>query len=178
MDKDYIKLYTIIPSWLYKTKQITAENKLIAERIVALCSKDGYTWVSNKKLADTYGLKPDTVSKYIKKLENLGLIKCVYGKDSKKEGYRTIYLSDGGLVKHLGTYSINNQGGIGYSSEHNNIYNNKYNNINNKRVLPTPSWLEEEPKSIPASEEEQEMMKNWILEVINDKSGKDGVKDE
>lgn len=178
MDKDYIKLYTIIPSWLYKTKQITAENKLIAERIVALCSKDGYTWVSNKKLADTYGLKLETVSRFIKNLEKIGFIRCVYGKDSKKKKYRTIYLNDDILIKQLRVYSLNDQGDIDHTVKYNNIYNNKYNNINNKEIKPTPSWLDEEPKSIPASKEEQEMMKNWIEEVINDKSRKDGVKDE
>lgn len=35
--EEYISLYTIMPSSIYKTKDLTTTEKLIAERITALC---------------------------------------------------------------------------------------------------------------------------------------------
>lgn len=64
-----------MPSSIYKTKQLTPTDKLIAERIMALCKNKGYSWITNKTLADMYGIREDTVSKAIKKLEKYGLYK-------------------------------------------------------------------------------------------------------
>ena len=54
MKEEYITIYAIMPSEIYSTKDLTAEEKLIAERITALCKKEGYAWISNKALADMY----------------------------------------------------------------------------------------------------------------------------
>lgn len=56
MKEEYITIYAIMPSEIYSTKDLTAEEKLIAERITALCKKEGYAWISNKALADMYGI--------------------------------------------------------------------------------------------------------------------------
>jgi hypothetical protein len=56
MNDNYIIIYAIMPSEIYKTKDLTSEEKLIAERITALCKKEGYAWISNKALADMYGV--------------------------------------------------------------------------------------------------------------------------
>ena len=61
-------------TYLYKTKELTSEEKLIAERITALCRQKGYSWISNKSLADMYGIREDTVSKHIKKFSCFLLI--------------------------------------------------------------------------------------------------------
>lgn len=42
MKEEYITIYAIMPSEIYSTKDLTAEEKLIAERITALCKKEGY----------------------------------------------------------------------------------------------------------------------------------------
>lgn len=76
MKEDNILIYAIIPTEIYKTKKLTSEEKLIAERITALCRNKGYSWITNKSLATMYGIREDTVSKHIKKLERFGFIKC------------------------------------------------------------------------------------------------------
>ena len=74
MNDEYIRIFAIMPSEIYKTKDLTSEEKLIAERITALCKKEGYAWISNKALADMYGIRVDTVSKHIKHLIEYGYI--------------------------------------------------------------------------------------------------------
>ena len=71
MKEENILIYAIIPAEIYKTKKLTSEEKLIAERITALCRNKGYSWITNKALATMYGIREDTVSKHIKKLERL-----------------------------------------------------------------------------------------------------------
>ena len=66
MNDEYITMYAIVPSCLYKTKELTSGDKLIAERITALCKKNGYAWINNKTLALMYGIKEDTVSRHIR----------------------------------------------------------------------------------------------------------------
>ena len=94
MKNEYIMIYAIMPSYLYTTKELTGEEKLIAERITALCRQKGYSWISNKSLADMYGIREDTVSKHIKKLKDIGFIKCLYGKDTNNKSTRIIYLTN------------------------------------------------------------------------------------
>ena len=86
MNDNYIIIYAIMPSEIYKTKDLTSEEKLIAERITALCKKEGYAWISNKALADMYGIRADTVSKHIRHLIRYGYLKCLYYKTPKIEG--------------------------------------------------------------------------------------------
>lgn len=132
MKEEKILIYAIIPSYIYKTKELTSEEKLIAERITALCKKEGYSWVSNKTLADMYGIKEDTVSKHIKRLKEIGFIKCEYSKDINGKSRRVIHLTDNVWDKETITDIINNQDENGYISGHNNKYNNKKNYNNNK----------------------------------------------
>ncbi len=93
-NKENIIIYAIIPKYIYKTKELTSEEKLIAERITYLCKKKGHSWVSNKTLADMYGIREDTVSKHIKKLKDIGFIYCFYNKDKSNHSKRTIYLTN------------------------------------------------------------------------------------
>lgn len=52
MENDYIMIYAVVPKYIYETKQLTPEEKLIAERIIALCRKEGYCWITNRKLSE------------------------------------------------------------------------------------------------------------------------------
>ena len=40
--EDYIVIYVVVPKHIYETKLLTPEEKLIAERIIYLCKKEGY----------------------------------------------------------------------------------------------------------------------------------------
>ena len=133
--EDYIKIYAIMPSSIYKTKLLTSTEKLIAERITALCKNKGYAWITNKALADMYGIREDTVSKSIKKLEKYGFIKCNYNWQSETKSKRIVYLTDDIWDKYNDTPSINNQHGIDYLTNHNSNYNNKNNSNNNLSIL-------------------------------------------
>lgn len=133
--EEYKTIYAILPKYIYTTKRLTCEEKLIAERITALCRKNGRCWVSNKNLADMYGIREDTVSKHIKKLREIGFIKCEYNKNTNNKSNRLIYLTDDVWNKEPSINRLDNQSKIGYISRHNSNYNNK-NNIN---II--PDWL-------------------------------------
>lgn len=143
--ENYIKIYTIMPSSIYKTKQLTPTDKLIAERITALCKNKGYSWITNKSLADMYGIREDTVSKAIKNLEKYGYIKCHYNWQSETKSKRMVYLTNDIWCKCNECYSINNQNDIDYMNYHNSNYNNKNNSNNNLSILSKKDSYDEYP---------------------------------
>ena len=59
--ENYIVIYAIVPKHIYETKLLTPEEKLIAERIIYLCKKEGYCWITNKKLSEMYNI---TIEQY------------------------------------------------------------------------------------------------------------------
>jgi DNA-binding MarR family transcriptional regulator len=81
--EDYIVIYAVVPKHIYETKLLTPEEKLIAERIIYLCKKEGYCWITNKRLSEMYNITIETASRHIKKLEKIGLIKCIYDHNDK-----------------------------------------------------------------------------------------------
>lgn len=143
--EDYIKIYAIMPSSIYKTKQLTPTDKLIAERITALCKNKGYAWITNKSLADMYGIREDTVSKAIKNLEKYGYIKCHYNWQSETKSKRIVFLTNDIWDKCNNTTSINNQYDMDYVTNHNNNYNNKNNCNNNLSILSKKDSYDEYP---------------------------------
>lgn len=151
MNGEYIRIFAIMPSEIYKTKDLTSEEKLIAERITALCKKEGFAWISNKALADMYGIRVDTVSKHIKHLIEYGYIKCIYGKGNNGNKKRTIYLSNNIWDNETIVNSTDNQSSMGSSSKYNNKYNKKEEYEDN-----TPEWIKhpEMCKSEPMTLEE------------------------
>ena len=94
MKEEYVTIFAVIPKELYQTKALSPEDKLIAERLVYLCKKEGYSWITNKALADMYGIKEDSVSQHITNLKNYGFIKCVYSNETHSKSNRTIYLTE------------------------------------------------------------------------------------
>jgi ribosomal protein S25 len=184
MNDNYIIIYAIMPSEIYKTKDLTSEEKLIAERITALCKKEGYAWISNKALADMYGIRADTVSKHIRHLIRYGYLKCLYGKNDNGHKKRTIYLANSIWDNQAIVNSLNNQSNIGYTSKYNNKYtykdNNKTNNItiynklapNGNPMFGTKDgidyWKGEPVKREEATPEEQAEMQREINEICGD----------
>ena len=145
MKDDYIVIYAVVPKYIYETKELTPEDKLIAERIIYLCKKEGYCWITNRTLSEMYHITIDTASKHIKRLEKFGLIKCIYDHNDKNTK-RIIRLVDD----------------IVYLNRHNNKYNkNEYKD--NVSVSP---WLNEKAEIVPPSLEEIEEMET-ILNSLN-----------
>lgn len=159
----YIKLFTYVPSSIYQTKELTCEEKLIAERLIALCQNKGHAWVSNKYLADMYGIREDTVSKHIRKLVKYGLIKCSYGiRNNEVKVARVIHLAEDIWGKYHNRASVNDQKDKGHSYQYNNKNNLKENNKNNI----VPEWMKhpEMCESKPCTKEEQEELDNLLKE--------------
>ena len=156
--EDYIVIYAVVPKHIYETKLLTPEEKLIAERIIYLCKKEGYCWITNKRLSEMYNITIETVSRHIKRLERIGLIKCVYT-HNEKNTRRIIRLVDNIWNKYSIKSKLNEQDVCDYMDK----YNNKYNkNDEYEYNIPTPSWLYEEPILDPASPEEVSEMEDII----------------
>lgn len=173
--KEYIVIYAIIPSYIYNTKDLTSEEKLIAERITALCKKNGYSWISNKGLANMYGIREDTVSKHIKKLKEIGFIKCLYGKDTNNKSTRVIYLTDNIWDKQTTNTSLDNQEDVGHTSQYNNKYNyknnNKFNIMNEIISYDTDGvmlWHGKRCESTPCTLKEQKEMQDLLANFKGD----------
>ena len=172
--EDYIVIYAIVPKHIYETKLLTPEEKLIAERIIYLCKKEGYCWITNKKLSEMYNITIETASRHIKKLERIGLIKCIYDHNDKNTK-RIIQLVDDIWTKWSTRDNSNNQYDIDYTDKHNNKYNNrnkyKYNSDKIDKT-PIPWWLDEEIEFEEASPEEQAELEELL------KPYRDGDSDE
>ena len=149
--EDYIVIYAVVPKHIYETKLLTPEEKLIAERIIYLCKKEGYCWITNKRLSEMYSITIETASRHIKKLERIGLIKCIYDHNDKNTK-RVIQLVDDIWDKWSNRDKSNNQDDIDYSVKH----NNKYNNIKEYKSN-TPDWFNMDyEKKIPTLDEQRE----------------------
>lgn len=169
----YINLYAIIPLTIYQSKNLNGYDKLIAERITALCYKEGYSWVSNSFLGNMYGIRADVVSKKIKKLEKEKFIRCEYSKDNldSKKTKRLIYLHDDVWVKCIKTLDLINDDSIGCLPKHN--INNKYKKNNNTNSIisydedGTMLWNGIRCESIDATEEEKKQMEALLMPFQN-----------
>ena len=168
---EYLTIFAIMPSEIYKTKKLTSAEKLIAERLTALCANKGYAWITNKALANMYGVREDTVSKYIKRLESFGFIKCKYDYKEQNKIKRTIYLTDDTWVKQASTGSLNERRDTGYKPQYNinsNIKKNNKDNIYNKIIdYDTDGvmlWHGKRCETVPMSEEETKEMEDLLSE--------------
>lgn len=165
MKDDYIVIYAVVPKYIYETKVLTPEDKLIAERIIYLCKKEGDCWITNRTLSEMYYITIDTASKHIRKLEKFWLIKCIYDHNDKNTK-RIIRLVDDIWNKYSIRDRLNNPDDIVYLNRHNNKYNSKKEYEDNIFV---PSWLNEETEIVPPSlekiEETEEM--ETILNSLN-----------
>jgi len=149
--EDYVVIYAIVPKYIYETKKLTPEDKLIAERIIYLCKKEGFCWITNKSLAEMYHITVETASRHIKKLEEIGLIKCIYDYNEKKTR-RVIRLVDNVWINWSNRGKSNNQTDIDQKVKH----NIKDNNIREYKSN-TPDWFDKDyEKKIPTPEEAKE----------------------
>lgn len=169
MKEDYLTIYAVVPTYIYQTKSLTPEDKLIAERIIYLCKKEGYCWITNRKLAEIYNIKIETVSRHIKKLEGIGLIKCIYNHNDKNTK-RIIQLVNNIWDEYTISYKSNSQSDNNQIVKHNNKYNKKENS-KDKYVAPVPEWLDkdiekqewnlDDPKERAKYEELEEILRSF-----------------
>lgn len=141
MSDEFMTIYAIMPKEIYKTKELSLGDKLIAERLVYLCKKEGYSWITNSKLAEIYGIKEDTVSQHIMNLRKYGFIKCIYDKMHPNKSNRTIYLTEALWDKKPSEDRLDNQNTIGSKQGYNN------NNYKDNNKIIEPSWLNQDIKA-------------------------------
>lgn len=87
-------IYAIIDDEVYKTKDLSFLDKLIFERITALCHTNKKCYATNSYFANMYGVKNNAITVAIRKLKNQNLIKVSYEKDNPNKSKRYIKLSN------------------------------------------------------------------------------------
>ena len=87
-----ITIYAIIEEKVYKTKELSFLDKLIFERITALCHTNRKCYATNSYFANMYGVKNNAITVAIRKLKKLNLIKVSYEKDNPNKSKRYIML--------------------------------------------------------------------------------------
>lgn len=172
MNDDYLTIFAIMPKEIYRTKSLSPEDKLIAERIVYLCKQKGYCWITNKALADMYGIREDSVSQHIANLRKYGFIKCVYENSNQRKSNRAIFLTEDLWGLQPNSNRLNNHSTIGSITEHNINSNYKKKNkgieplwLKDQNICKSKEWDMSNPDDIKEYNELQELMKEFRGEV-------------
>lgn len=141
--------YTILPSEIRLDKRLSAFDKILYSDILALSSKKGYCYATNKYFAKVYQMSISTISQSISKLVEAGLIKRIYEykKNSKMIERRKLYIPENYTesIKNLTDPLVENKKqGIGKKSQENNI------NINNikSNIDHTTKFKKDRPESL------------------------------
>lgn len=129
LKKDY---FVVIPAAVRFDKSLSPNAKLLYGDIWALCNKNGYCWATNGYFAEMYGVRRESVCRWLNELKDNNYIKI----KSDKEENRYIEL----LQKYNTPYYKNVTGDIQKCNTphyknvtHNNTYNNTLNNTINKK---------------------------------------------
>jgi DNA-binding MarR family transcriptional regulator len=133
--------YAVITVAILKDPRITIQQKVLLCFIQALSNSKGYCFASNKYLADLIGVKKDSVTKMLQKLEDYGFIGRVVKID--KDGmvtFRSIVVFENPIDKN--TLPSHERGGTlsrdeGYAPA-GLVYNidNNIEDINNNNIMP------------------------------------------
>ena len=120
MEKIRPSNYIILPSNVRYDEELTPFERILYGEIVALIGKDGVCWATNSYFSYLYNVKPESVSRWLKHLQERGYIKNIikYHKGRKR---RVITLNNNGNDDLTFMSKDINK---------NAKYNNKKNNIN------------------------------------------------
>lgn len=105
MNKSY---YAIIPANVRYDKDLPANAKLLYGEITALCNEKGYCWASNSYFAELYGVKIETISRWISKLKNKGYIDVSLDKEKGNKRYISLGCIEA-IDNKVNRYRQNNQ---------------------------------------------------------------------
>lgn len=91
--RDFTGQWAILPARVRYDRSLPANAKLIYAEIAAKINEDGYCFSHNAYFAEKLGLKPDTVSSLIKRLEAAGYITVDVDGSRTNTDRRRIYIT-------------------------------------------------------------------------------------
>lgn len=96
--------YSILTADIRYDKNLSANEKILYSEITALMGKNGVCWATNKYFAELYNVSKETVSRWIKNLNNLGHICVQVVRDVRTNEVieRTITLPTIEIIKSIG----------------------------------------------------------------------------
>lgn len=122
--------YAILTADIRYDKRLKPNEKLMYSEITALTNKEGYCHASNKYFAELYDVVPQTVSKWISHLEQLGYVTVELIRRDNQIVQRKIQLPvNTPINKKVNTPSIKSEEGINKKVKGNNT------SINNKKEI-------------------------------------------
>lgn len=162
-----LPLFVVMPSFIYFSKDFTANDKLIYGYVSALSNQKGYCYASNQYIAEALGLKKDTVSKSINKFIKKGHLKSemIYKEGTKEIEKRYLYVVINATLSdiHPIPLSDTNPIPIGCTSEDNNI-----SIINNTNQVSSSSSKSSEEDKAKANASKSDDKLNKVCRDIND----------
>jgi hypothetical protein len=133
--------FIAIPFELLRREDLSASQKVLVGLIHSLSAKDGYCFASNQYLGEAIGVNSENVRKWIKGLEEKGIVnRIVKRKPNGEIDYRELRLSiplvlndHTPMVKISHTPLVKNDHTSGKNLPHNKEDNKKEDNISNER---------------------------------------------
>ena len=93
MDNDYTGQWAILPAMVRYDKSLPANAKLIYAEIAAKINEDGFCFCHNAWFSERLGIKRDTVSTLVKRLEAADYIRIDVDVARVNKDRRRIYLT-------------------------------------------------------------------------------------
>lgn len=178
--------YAIITANIRYDKRLKPNEKLMYSEITALANKEGYCHASNKYFAELYDVVPQTVSKWISHLEQLGYVQVELVRKDNQIVQRKIHLGNQTPInKKINTSSIKSEEGINEKVKNpinkkvkGNITSINNTSINKKRPKSKPTYgpddqnyqlakllldkiRENNPNTYPSSAKRQPDLQSW-----------------
>ncbi len=152
-EQDKSSYFAIIPADVRYCTVIPDGAKLLFGEITALCNREGYCWASNSYFSSLYNCSTDTVSRWVKLLQDNGFLHVEI--DKSKGNQRRIYLSGCirknadtlpakmqiGTRKNADTLSAKMPIAIRKNAEQNSTYNNTEKDIVIESKNQFQNWL-------------------------------------
>ena len=131
-NKEQPNYYAIIPANVRYDENLAPNEKLLYGEITALCNKTGQCFATNQYFAELYKVEIETISRWIKHLNNNGYIQSYV--DKEKGNQRYIQLSQDLLIKNSIPIDKKINSPIDKKVNNNNTnMNNTFNNTSNKK---------------------------------------------
>lgn len=159
-EKEQPNYYAIIPANVRYDENLAPNEKLLYGEITALCNKTGQCFATNQYFAELYKVEIETISRWIKHLNNNSYIQTYVNKE--KGNVRYIQLSQDLLIKNSIPIDKKINSPIDKKVNNNNTsMNNTNNNKKESKKESTKSFDE-----IIAENFEDERVKSELIEFI------------